>query len=313
MPLRLGPFVISGHRSLEEKVANPTDKERYLAPQPPELVPRRQLTKQPRVEVARLTPYNTFPSFAKVNAKLAKIPITATHAGSPTDVGVLALVKNHLLKHRAANPGQELLVFICDYHGLAPAQSMGMTALHTLGDSLFKQVAVEQEPQTVRGSQPNLQQLERSLRASLLTGSAFDNGAAGGNMETNIFNNNVAYAAMLGYDVKGFDPLKYTARDSDTREASMAHHVAHYVPEKDVTVVMVGTHHLPYLHEKFARTTNTVAVAMVRPPDAGDTESVARLSYLLATPEILKIRTTPQLEAAHFDPTAFSRQLDAAP
>ena len=303
-------FRLVFHRTQQEKDSHPTDKERFIKRQPRELVRLDAHTPKPRVEIRRITPYTALNSFAKVDSALAAIAPVSTHAQ------VMAQVQGHIRTHLMLNPKRPLVVLLGEHHYHYAAQSVAMTALHSLQGAATRQAMVEQPPEDMErtGPDPAVASQAADLRRRMQRGTVFDTGQP--RAEEDIMVNNWVYASMLGYPLKGYDAFKDTSESADQREAGILGCIANQLPAADVTVVMVGSNHLPYLHEKLSPLVNTLAIAMVDSPKPGDTEDMKRLSYMLDTPQILKIRPSAdpkaEINSGRLDPSAFARQLDGS-
>jgi len=124
---RLGPVVVSFHRSGQEKEDNPGVKERWYQLHEPHHKPTDKL--KPRLLLSLGTPYNLLPTAQDVNKALAALPFIC-------EVGPLvSAVRNAFAAHRARHGDLPKLVILGEHHTSAAALMIILAVLHEYRDT----------------------------------------------------------------------------------------------------------------------------------------------------------------------------------
>jgi hypothetical protein len=313
MPHRIGNHIVSFHRPALVKTLLPTAKDKLSRPGGllADAAMRPAPTHKPLVQFSRVTPYNRLPSIAAVNMAIDAIPLT-------TSLGqVVTQVQAHIAAHRMRH-GEPAFVIVGERHGQPVSAATAATVLHAFQATASRsRVLFEMEPNEIRENFPTLDDDESAEFTHLLAEGTPARYATENPVAVNLIS--VAlYGQHLGFDLSGFDPLRLSARHQEQRESAMLASIANGSIGAQTTIVFAGAHHVPVLHEQLSQQGSTLAIGILEPANAGDTDAARRKSYLLSTPEFLTINPaagllgTPPLELVSFVNRHLERRIAGA-
>ena len=296
-------LVVTFHRPEAEKQRKPNEKDAYRATQHPTLVPSRHSapTRRPLVEISKVTALTQFPTAGAVQREIDRRPkLHTVHE-------VVTQVRNHLLARLTAYPAQPVLLLVGGNHDTDLEVAVGMSAVSVLQGEQRKKLLIEQRPQHMVDLEPTVNGFHQAFAQAVARKEPFD--PPGGVSPASRALTNVAFGRSLGYTTGGFDVLHDDAQNIESRESQMVASISKELVDTNVVIVSCGATHVAALHQALAPNVNTVAISLVSPALPGDTEDVKRMSYLLATPEILAINPTEALYRASIDATTLARRL----
>jgi hypothetical protein len=260
----------------------------------------------------RVDPYARFPTLADVNREQERL---VTSVFSHDDVAVQA--RQHLAQYRAVHDGQDpSLMLIGDRHGSSVSLALTLTLLHDLAESgrPFR-LMLEQLPASVRDFfPPDDTSRGDEFRNHLSTNTPWE-GAA--NLDPKVRTLHIVghYARCLGMEVLGFDPERFAAQSLEARERAMISSIRNQHLQR--TIVLGGAGHIAVLYEALSPLIGTLAmVENIGPYTRAEAHVVRRMSWLLASPQVLKISgklaRLPQspLDVVHFINDRLSRSGD---
>jgi hypothetical protein len=299
--MKIGNHVIRFHKTEFQKRHFPGDKEQALARMPQGRRPRD--SDKPPMQLEALTPYNRLPSIGAVNKAIDALPEVET----PREV--VDVVHHEIQAYVAAHGRLPQVLILGDRHG-DPASSMAtLAAIHEYRNVAGpKTLSFERTLNGMRAPLNWLRQRPRLLAhcvnydVSIPLTDVTPNGRR------------LVTAGLLaraqGFDLQGIDPKKRTAADLEEREEAMLNSIVRTpLGAQGVHVIVVGSAHVPLLHEKLSPVVGTLAIATL--PQAvlpGETKTRDRMSYLLSTPDIVKIKPSPGLRDGTLDATKFIRR-----
>jgi len=302
MPLKVGPFIVTGHRSDVQKKLLPGEKEHFARTaldNEPALLPAKR-NKLP-IEIRRMSPWTRYPSVDAVNAEIARRPVTDSLQS------LARQVRLHVAEHRRTK-GEPQLVLVGEHqHGAQSAMALVLALTREFGDVAGRKTfMLEWSRQAVQRLHPpndaGVDYVARRLRRdrpvrflpALLANLDFLNKRMTG-----------LYARHLRFEVKGCDALHLRAPSQEAREGAMHEALRQATAESQLTIVVVGVHHLPELHHRLAGRVNTLSMTTLIPVPRGDTDQAKRTSYALSTPDIHTLRLAEALDANYLDAVNF--------
>ncbi|NRF72206.1 hypothetical protein HLB44_35005 [Aquincola sp. S2] len=292
------------HRTEAERQKNPTDKERLyqkLSTDPTLVSLRERNRNKPRVEVMPITPYDKYPTVKSIQSALQRLPEIQTHARAAE------MIREFVGKALAAAPAGKLIVILLgENHGSDLAITLALSTLHLVANHPQnypqKKYLVEHPAETVTTYKEYAPDYIADFQHAETAGIGFSAYSPESDAQTARVVTNYTYAMAKGFQLESMDPKHHTAGSMDEREAAMVNRIWHEAQGAQVTVVSVGLHHLPALHERLAENFYTIGVMHAQMPVPGYNEQVKRASYALAKPDqILMVRPDPRLADAPVD------------
>lgn len=316
MVKKFGGLVFEFHRPAWAKTFK-NEKDKFQESLPDSLRLRASGQAKPMLRVRAATPRDALSTVREINQAIMRTPLLHRVEDLRDHV------RGHLDNHLATDARRPLIVLIGESHKPRSARSAGtigtgeaiaMTVTERLS-SVFdrKQFLVELQPSHVNIERTKtLDDLGPAIDLGLTSDARFDK------TEDGPFAIQMMYARRHRFEVRGFDPLRKTARDLESREAAMVDTLLTQRLKADVTVVQTGARHLPTLHAALAANgTNVFSLAMLDDcPAREDHVALKREGDILANDAIVKVRASaatndPLLSGV--DPVAFARQLEQRP
>jgi hypothetical protein len=296
--------VMSIHRSDLQKRLWPNDKDEELAGRHACEKPRRQA--KPPIEIRAPSPYNRFPSRNSVIHGIDRLRDVGSHGA------LYAQVTAHLKKHVLAERAGPTVILVGEQHGTPASNSMLLSAMSHVRDWSSKKLLLELATSDERGGDIEHVHAGVVFHARRFT-QCVQHGTKFIRPYGNAFKNNLVvaaiYARLTQFDVGPHDRAKNDSPDNDFREQVMLNVISNQLADTRVTVVQTGSHHVPFLHDQFSKIPDVVTVSIMQivPPVKGDSDTLPRLSYALATDAILKIKTAKDFDTTPLDASRFIR------